>query len=79
MNVTLSIDDDLLARARSFAEQRGGSLNQIIRDYLAELTAREGRGAALEELERLWDEEPGSSGGKRTWTRESLYDRAVLR
>lgn len=79
MNVTLSIDDELLTRARRFAEQRGSSLNQIIRDYLAELTAREGRVAALAELERLWEEEPGASGGKRSWTRESLYDRAVLR
>lgn len=78
MNVTLSVDEDLIARARRFAEQRGTSLNQLIRDYLEELTAREARYTALAELESLWKREPGGSGG-RTWDRDSLYDRAVLR
>lgn len=78
MNVTLSVDEDLIARARRFAERRGTSLNQLIRDYLEELTAREAKDTTLSELESLWEREPGASGG-RTWDRESLYDRAVLR
>lgn len=78
MNVTLSMDEELVARARRFADRTGTSLNQLIRDYLDELTAREGREAALPELEAMWSEEIGSSEGRR-WTRESLYDRAVLR
>ena len=38
MNVTLSIDDQVVARARHLAATRGTSLNQLIRDYLEELT-----------------------------------------
>ena len=33
MNVTLSIDEKLLARARELAHERGTSVNQLIRDY----------------------------------------------
>jgi predicted HicB family RNase H-like nuclease len=34
VNVTLSIDKQLVARARKKAEALGKSLNQLIRDYL---------------------------------------------
>ena len=37
MNVTLSIDEQLVARARKKAEAMGKSLNQAIRDYLQRL------------------------------------------
>jgi hypothetical protein len=77
MNVTLSIDDQTLSRARTLAQRRGTSLNQMIRDYLATLTASD-PSQAVAELERLWREEPGDSGG-RGWSREDAYDRPVLR
>jgi aromatic ring hydroxylase len=37
MNVTLSIDEQLVARARKKADALGKSLNQLIRDYLQKL------------------------------------------
>lgn len=77
MNVTLSIDDQTLARARQLAQRRGVSLNEMIRDYLETLTASDPV-EALAELERLWSEEEGDSGGWK-WNREELYDRPVLR
>ena len=42
MNVTLSIDDRLVARVRKKAEVLGKSLNQLIRDYLKEARGRRG-------------------------------------
>jgi hypothetical protein len=77
MNVTLSIDDQTLDRARKLALKRGTSLNQMIRDYLASLSGNEPH-QALSELERLWREEPGNSGGWK-WNREEAYDRPLLR
>lgn len=77
MNVTLSIDDQILARARELAQQRGTSLNQMIRDYLDSLTASD-PAKTVTELRRLWQEEEGDSGGWK-WNREELYDRPVLR
>lgn len=78
MNVTLAIDSEVVARARRYAERRGTTLNQVIRDYLDELTRSESPEATLSDLEALWDQSPGRSGG-RPWTREELHDRALLR
>jgi hypothetical protein len=77
MNVTLSIDDQTLVRARQLAQQRGTSLNQMIRDYLDSLTSSDPV-QAVAELERLWHEEEGDSRGWK-WNREEAYDRPVFR
>jgi hypothetical protein len=77
MNVTLSIDEQTLVRARQLAHQRGISLNQMIRDYLESLTAGD-PAELMAELDRAWSEDEGDSGGW-TWNREEIYDRAVLR
>ena len=78
MNVTVAIDEETVERARRLAEQRGTSLNQMIRDYLAEVTSHEDTEQALEEIERLWAEDSGDSRGWK-WNRDELHDRRVLR
>ena len=78
MNVTLSIDEELVRRARELAAQRGTSLNGMIRELLQEATSATSREAMLAELEGLWGKSEGDSRGRR-WTREELYDRPVLR
>ena len=78
MNVTLSIDGDLLKRAREAAKRRGTSLNQMIRDLLSEVTSDTDPRATVRELQELWAESQAGSQG-RTWTREELHDRPVLR
>jgi len=77
VNVTLSIDEKLLARARALAHERGTSVNQLVRDYLERLTGTSGPAGVMEQLERLWSEQPGRSGGWK-WNREEVYDRPVL-
>ena len=77
MNVTLSIDEQLLARARDLAHERGTSVNQLIRDYLERLTGTSGPSDVLAQIERLWTEQEGRSGGWK-WNREEVYDRPVL-
>lgn len=77
MNVTLSIEAKLLTRARELAHQRGTSVNQLIRDYLERLTGSSGPADVLRQLESLWTEQEGRSGGWK-WNREEVYDRAVL-
>ena len=78
MNVTLSIDDRLVERARRLAASEGTSLNQMIRHLLEEATAASSTEVLLDELEALWADDAGDSGGRR-WRREDLYDRPVLR
>jgi hypothetical protein len=78
VNITLSIDKRLIDRARRLAESQGTSLNQMIRRLLEEATETTSTESLLAELERLWESSVGDSGG-RTWSREDLYDRPVLR
>jgi hypothetical protein len=78
MNVTLSIDDDVLARARELANQRGTSVNQMIRDYLEEIASGLSSEEILRDLDLLWNEGSGNSGGQ-GWTRDELHDRTSIR
>jgi antitoxin component of RelBE/YafQ-DinJ toxin-antitoxin module len=78
MNVTLSIDEKLVERARRLAAAQGISLNQMIRRLLEEAAAASSVDHLVEELEELWAADQGDSGGQ-AWRRGELYDRAVLR
>ena len=74
MNVTLSVDDQVVAEARRIASVRGTSLNQIIRDFLNELTRSDDAQSVVAQLDALWAEEDCRSTGP--WTREELHERS---
>ena len=65
MNLTLSLDDRLLQEARRVATSMNKSLNQMIREYLERLTARDDAKRDIEELERLSLPAQGDSRGWR--------------
>ena len=73
VNVTLSIDARVVAEARRIAAVRGTTLNQIIRDYLHDLTRHDDVEASLDQLERMWSRSTGRS--RDAWTREELHER----
>lgn len=78
MNITLSLADDLVERAREVARQQGTSLNALVRQYLERL-ARGGDDADLaEQFRALWAERSGHSGGWR-FNREELYEERLGR
>ncbi len=77
MNLTLSVDEHVVARARKASEARGKSLNQVLREYLEELAGLRNPRDVVEELKRSWKGEPGHSGGWK-FNREELYDRTDL-
>ena len=74
MNVTLSVDARALEKARRIAAVRGTTLNQLIRDYLDELTRKDSVESVLAQLEQLWSEDTGRSQGP--WKREELHERS---
>jgi hypothetical protein len=76
MNVTLSIDEAVLARVRELAARRGTSLNQMIREYLAELAGERSSQELIDSLDELWGRGAGNSGGTR-WTRGELHERGL--
>lgn len=75
-NLTLSIDDDLLRRARIKALESGTSVNAIVRDYLEHFAGRtRARSAMTSFLVRSADSTASSGSTGRTWTRDELYER----
>ena len=74
MNITLSIDEQVVAEARRIATVRGTSLNQLVRDYLEDLTRHNDMQSVLDELDAMWSESTGRSQGP--WTREELHERS---
>ena len=74
MNITLSINEQVVAEARRIASRRGTSLNRMVRDYLHQLTPREKPRQTLEGLEAPWNE--ASYRSSESWTRDELHERA---
>jgi hypothetical protein len=72
MNVTLSIDEQLVARARQTAEALGKSLNQLIRDYLQTLAGGGDAERSIEEFKRVSGQ--GHSQGWR-FNRDEIHSR----
>jgi len=79
MNITFSIDEDLVKAARKTAIERGTTLAGLVRAYLQELAAEHAKsGRKRRELEVLKEsfKQFQFSLGTRTWKREDLYDRS---
>lgn len=74
MNITLSIDDRVVDRARDLARRQGTTLNQLVRDHLQELVGLGPRARALERLEELWNAAPAGRSGGRRIAREEAYE-----
>ena len=74
MNVTLSIDDEILLEARRRAEALGTSVNQLVRDYLEQFAGRADRNWAAAEFERLSRNSKGNSRGWK-FNRSELHER----
>jgi hypothetical protein len=74
MNITLSVDDEVIRRARQKAEVLGTSVNQLVRDYLEQLTGTSDRVANAAEFARLSRIAPGNSRGWK-FNREEIHER----
>ncbi len=74
-NVTLAVDEDLLRAARKVALDRNTSVNQLVRDFLAQLVRESGRQqAAAKRMDEIFKRHRIRIG-RRTWTREDLHER----
>jgi hypothetical protein len=76
-NLTLTIDDDVLRRARLRALEEGTSVNAIVRAHLeAFVGADRAQLAAIDRvLASARASKSGSGRGGRRWTREDLHER----
>ena len=80
MNITLSIDEEIVKKVRKIALDRDTTLTAMVREYLTSVANsdsvdRKEQVARLEESYKKLSRDMGP----RTWTRDDLYDRKVLR
>lgn len=75
-NLTLTIDDDLLKRARMRALERDTSVNALVREYLEQVVSEDAGVDPLNGFLALSASAAAGSGpGGRAWTREELHER----
>jgi hypothetical protein len=74
VNITLSIEDEVVQEARRHAEAIGTSVNQLVREYLEQLAGKTDPEADAKEFEQL---SRASKGDSRGWkfNREELHER----
>jgi hypothetical protein len=79
-NLTLTIDEATLRRARIRALEEGTSVNAVVREHLDRYAGASAEDRARRRfLELARRSRAGSGPEGRTWTREELYDRKILR
>jgi len=75
-NVTLTVDDQVLKRARIRALENGTSVNALISDYLSRYAGQSQTARGLAGFSELAVKSTASSGPEgRTWRRDDLYER----
>jgi len=75
VNLTLSVDEETLKRARIRALEQGTSVNAVVRTFLESYGGVEDeRRALLRFVEIAEGSDAGSRGKRRSWTREDLYE-----
>ena len=74
-NLTISVDEELLKRARVRAAQLGTSVNAVLRDYMSSwVGGPDERARALASLLKRAARSRSARGGRR-WTRDELHER----
>lgn len=79
-SLTLSIDEELLRRARIRALELGTSVNTLVRDFLESFAERDQAQWAMDEIVAMAKQSRASSGpGGRSWTRDDIYEERLGR
>jgi plasmid stability protein len=80
-NLTITVDEQTLKRARIRALEEGTSVNAVLRDYLESYASvrQEQLEAARRIIESSRESKSGSGPGGRTWTRDDTYEERLGR
>ncbi|MDU9048857.1 MAG: DUF6364 family protein [Candidatus Electrothrix sp. Rat3] len=75
MNITLSADQELIRKSREYAKKQGTSLNNIIRDFLENISGKNDRRASSQEFAQLAETGAGCSEPGYKFDRDEIHDR----
>jgi hypothetical protein len=74
-NITLSIDERVLAAVRRYAAEREASVNGLVREFLTRIARSEDRSRDARRRIRELSKRSKARIGSISWNRESLHDR----
>jgi len=74
-NITLAVDENVLAAVRRHAAEHNSTVNALVREYLTNLAAHQDRANRARARLRQLSQRSQGRLGKKTWSREDLHDR----
>jgi len=74
-NITLSVDEKVLAAVRRYAAERDVTVNGLVREFLTRIASNEDRARKARMRIRKLSTSSGSRIGTITWKRDDLHDR----
>ncbi len=75
-NLTITVDDELLKKARIRALEQGTSVNALLREYLMAYAGHNEMQEAIAAFLEIAKNSPAGSGPQgRTWTRDDAHER----
>ncbi len=74
-NITLSIDEDILATVRRIAAGQDSSVNKLVRNYLSSIVDQENRAKNVRKRLRELSEHSSAVIGDKNWLRADLHER----
>jgi len=74
-NITLRVENKVLAAVRRYATERNSTVNALVREYLTNLAAQDNRAKRARVRLRQLSWESQGRLGKRAWSREELHHR----
>jgi hypothetical protein len=74
-NITVAVDEKVLAGVRRHAADRNSTVHGLVRDFLTNLAAQQHRAKSARARLRELSAQSAGRMGKKTWTRGDLSDR----
>lgn len=74
-NITLAIDEEVLAVVRRYSAEHNRSVNSLVREYLTNIAKREDRARQARKNLRILSENSTAKKESNTWGRDDLYER----
>jgi hypothetical protein len=74
-NITLAVDEKVLAAVRRYTVERNSSVNALVREHLSDIAQHEDRARAARTRLLELSKRSRAKLGRKTWTRQDLHER----
>lgn len=74
-NITLTVDEKVLAAARRYAAEHNSSVNAMVREFLTDIADREDRAAKARSRIKQLSRKSKARVGSKTCKRDELHER----